>query len=413
MPDKNAVPILVLDDDPFILKLLSYILSGLGYKNVECHLSGNDALCAMSMSNATPDIILMDINMPGMDGVEFVRHLAEREYTGTVILISGEEDLVLRATEKLARTYHLSVAGCLHKPINASALLPLLEQSLSGLDESRLKNLNMSLHSYSPEALREAIAKNQLVNYYQPKVSVRTGEVIGVETLLRWRHHDDGIVFPDRFIPVAEAYRLIDDLTRWVIKNAFQQAKRWSEQGLYLLIAINVSMDNLADLAFADFIAEEAASVGISPSSIVFEVTESRLMQNFAVALNVLTRLRLKRFRLSIDDFGTGHSSLAQLRDFPFDELKIDRSFSHRAWKDDRLKAIFEASLDLAKHLHMDVVAEGIEDLDDWVFLRSVGCHIAQGHFIARPMPPEHLPAWLNAWQDRLQTEEMLKNPKI
>ncbi|GAB4277280.1 MAG: EAL domain-containing response regulator [Methylomicrobium sp.] len=410
MPDKSNVNILVLDDDVFMLKLLGYMLTGIGCSNVTYHTSGNDALSDMSVPDAVPDIILLDINMPGMDGVEFVRHLAEREYPGTLILISGEDDLMLRATEKLANSYHLSVAGRLHKPINAASLLPLLEQSISKLNKTVPKRSVHPVNTYRHDALREAILQDQLLNYYQPKVSVATGEVIGVEALVRWQHPVDGLVYPDRFIPVAEAYQLIDDLTRTVVRNALKHAKSWLDNDLALRVAINVSMDNLADIGFADFIVQEVASSGVSPQLVALEVTESRLTQSFTVALDVLTRLRLKRFRLSIDDFGTGHSSLAQLRDFPFDELKIDRSFSHRAWKDDRLKAIFEASVDLAKHLQMDIVAEGIEDLHDWQFMRRLGCHVAQGYFIARPMPAEQLPVWMQAWQERIQAENLLND---
>lgn len=234
------------------------------------------------------------------------------------------------------------------------------------------------------------------------KVVVATGDVIGMETLVRWQHPEDGLVFPDRFIPVAEAHGLVGDLTRAVLKGALVQAKAWQEAGQALSVAVNVSMDDLAALEFADFVAAETAAVGMPPQSVVLEVTESRLMQSLATSLDVLARLRLKRFRLSIDDFGTGHSSLAQLRDLPFDELKIDRSFTRGAWQDERLRAIFEASLSLANQLGMEVVAEGVEDADDWAFLRQTGCHLGQGYFIARPMPAAALPGWLEDWRRRM-----------
>src|SRR5690606_8108531 len=128
-------------------------------------------------------------------------------------------------------------------------------------------------------------------------------------------------------------------------------------------------------------------------------------MKNPAITLDTLTRLRLKRFTLSIDDFGTGHSTLAQLRDIPFDEFKIDRSFVHRAWVDQRIKAMFENSLNLAKQLGMSVVAEGVETINDWNFLRKTTCDFAQGYFIAEPMPGDELPNWLNAWQKQVRTE--------
>jgi EAL domain-containing protein (putative c-di-GMP-specific phosphodiesterase class I) len=244
------------------------------------------------------------------------------------------------------------------------------------------------------------------VNYYQPKVAVADGRVVGVETLVRWRHPVDGLVMPDQFIGVAEAHGLIDALTRVVLTEALAQTRVWRDAGRDLRVAVNLSMDNLKTLDFADFIGDQAAMQGVSPSHVVLEVTESRLMGDLRTPLDILTRLRLKRFRLSIDDFGTGHSSLSQLRDLPFHELKIDRSFVHRAWGNDTLSAIFNASLQLAHQLGMEVVAEGVEDRDDWNFLRRSGCDLAQGYFIGRPMPAAELPAWIDSWQHRLSNTE-------
>jgi EAL domain-containing protein (putative c-di-GMP-specific phosphodiesterase class I) len=211
------------------------------------------------------------------------------------------------------------------------------------------------------------------------------------------------MVFPDQFIGVAEEHGLIDDLTRAVIGDAFAQAKTWQDDGLHLRVAINISMDNLATLEFADYVADAAAAAGIAPDVIVLEVTESRLMTNLAAPLEILTRLRLKRFSLSIDDFGTGHSSLVQLRDIPFDELKVDRGFVHGAADNDTLCAIYSASLGLAKHLGMKSVAEGVEDRADWDFLRSTGCDLAQGYFIAKPMPAGEIPDWIITWEANLE----------
>lgn len=409
MTDRFAMHILILDDEPFVLKLVEHMLSGLGYAHVTCHTNGADALSSMDRPDGTPDVIFLDINMPGMDGVEFVRHLAGRKYAGHLILLSAEDELMLRATEKLASSYQQNVKGRLQKPPKVADLKSLLEQcAVDSVARLSRSTRFPKVKSYDAEALRTAILQDQLVNYYQPKVSIETGELIGVETLVRWQHPVDGLVPPDRFIHVAEAYQLIDDLTRTVIKNALQQAKVWFDAGLTLRVAINVSMDNLMDLAFADFVIAAVTEAGVPYHAIGLEVTESRLMQNITIALDVLARLHLKRFQLSIDDFGTGHSSLAQLRDFPFDELKIDRSFTHRAWQDPRLKAIFEASVDLASHLNMVVVAEGIEDIHDWQFLRNLGCSVAQGYFVARPMPPEQLTGWLQSWQIRLNDEKLL-----
>jgi EAL domain-containing protein (putative c-di-GMP-specific phosphodiesterase class I) len=180
-----------------------------------------------------------------------------------------------------------------------------------------------------------------------------------------------------------------------------RQARIWQDAGLHLCVAVNVSMDNLISLEFPDFVAQAVRQAGVPPTSLLLEVTESRLMKDPLAALDILTRLRLKHISLSIDDFGTGHSSLAQLRDIPFDELKVDRGFVHGAGRDPSLRALFEASLGMARQLGMKTVAEGVEDREDWDFLRLAGCDTAQGYFIARPMPGEELPCWIDDWDDR------------
>ena len=153
-----------------------------------------------------------------------------------------------------------------------------------------------------------------------------------------------------------------------------------------------------------------AAKIGVPANSIVLEITESQLMSDIRVSLEILTRLRLKRFHLSIDDFGTGHSSLAQLRDIPFDELKIDQGFVHRASEDETLRAIYDASLALAKQLNMEAVAEGVENRADWELLRQTGCDLAQGNFIAPPMPAEALGNWVKQWRTRIEVEALVSS---
>ncbi len=399
MIDKSALRIMVIDDEPFMLKLLTYMLAKMGFCLVTAYDSGCDALEGMDGSDNQPDLILLDLNMPKMDGVEFVRHLVERRYIGSLILVSGEDERMLQSAEKLVLSHKITSLGHLHKPVNQEALSLLLETWIP----PGLGNPRMAKKTYGVDEVRAAILNAELVNYYQPKVDVASGRVVGVESLVRWHHPQDGMVFPDFFIGVAEAHGLIDDLTQVVIGAAFAQAKLWQNAGLHLRVAVNVSMDNLATLGFADYVTAAAVAADIAPESIVLEVTESRLMGNQSAALEILTRLRLKRFSLSIDDFGTGHSSLSQLRDIPFDELKIDQGFVHGAAGNDTLRAIFDASLGLAKQLGMKTVAEGVEDWTDWDFLRATDCDLAQGYFIAKPMPAHEIPGWMLTWAANME----------
>ncbi|MDE2629124.1 MAG: EAL domain-containing response regulator [Burkholderiales bacterium] len=404
MVDKPEVSVLLLDDDPFMLKLLGLVLAGLGYTGVTGCESGRAALDWIDAAERAPDLILLDLNMPGMDGVEFVRHLVDRRYGGALILVSGEDDRMLLAAESLVRAHRLTVLGRLHKAVTPAALAALLEPWVP----RALDRPTVAKRLYPADEVRAAIVNGELENHYQPTVVVASGRVVGVEALVRWRHPVDGMVYPDQFIGVAEDHGLIGALTMAVLRAALTQARRWRDAGLALRVAINVSMDDLAALDFPDVVAAQAAAAGVPPEAVVLEVTESRLMKDLRTPLEVLARLRLKRFSLSIDDFGTGHSSLAQLRNFPFDELKVDRGFVHGACADETLRAIYDASLGLARQLGMGIVAEGVEDLADWDFLRRTGCAMAQGYFIARPMPADAVPGWIPAWESRSRDERLL-----
>ncbi len=401
MVEPSKIKILVLDDDTFMLKLLSKMLLKQGFTSVSVHDNGRDALNQVDDVAARPDLILLDLNMPEMDGIEFVRYLVERDFDGSLILVSGEDERMLKTTEKLVRAHKISSLGYLHKPVKPDTLAALLKNWSQPVKPEAAQQIKKK---YGVDAVRAAITEKQLVNYYQPKVAVTNGEVIGVETLVRWLHPEDGLVAPDQFIAIAEAHGLINDLTRLVLTGALEQASIWQQSGLTLRVAINVSMDNLASLDFQDLVVELAAKYKVLPKYVVLEVTESQLMKDSRVPLEILTRLRLKRFHLSIDDFGTGHSSLAQLRDIPFDELKIDQGFVHRAWTDETLRAMYDASLALARQLDIEVVvAEGVEDQDDWNFLRRTGCDLAQGNFISKPMRAADFSTWMQDWRKRIQ----------
>ncbi|MCX7168434.1 MAG: EAL domain-containing response regulator [Rhodocyclales bacterium] len=393
MTNNLAVRIVLLDDEPFMLKLIGHMLENLGFTAVSPYSSGVAALAALDAPSGQPELILLDLNMPEMDGIEFVRHLVQRNYAGSLVLISGEDERMLQAASKLVQAHKVKLLGHLQKPVSAGALAALLAQwTPPASGRSRAAKA-----AYGADTVRAAIANGELVNYYQPKVAVADGRVVGVETLVRWRHPTDGLVFPDQFIGVAEAHG-----------EALAQTRVWRDAGIALRVAVNLSMDSLATLDFADHVVAASVEAGLASAEIVLEVTESRLMADLRVPLEILTRLRLKRFRLSIDDFGTGHSSLAQLRDIPFDELKIDRSFVHGAYADPTLRAIFEANLNLARQLGIEVVAEGVEDRNDWDFLGSKGCDLTQGYFIARPMPAAELPGWIDIWKTRLRDEALV-----
>lgn len=389
--------ILVVDDEPFALRLITHQLGRLGFPDVIAHDRATEALALLEVDVRATDVILLDLQMPEMDGVEFVRHLGELRFPGSLILISAEDERIIETARKLARAHKLDVRGALHKPVTPDQLQALLGDT----PRPATRSAHPVARHYSPVRLLQAIVQGELINVYQPQIELATGQVAGVETLVRWQHPEDGLVGPEHFIPLAEEHHLIDDLTRSMLGHALMQARAWNEAGLRLHVGVNISMDNLGALDFPDFVARALVTAGVPPEQLVLEVTESRLMTNALAALDILTRLRLKHVGLSIDDFGTGHSSLAQLRDIPFDELKLDKGFVHGAHRDNSNRAILEANLGMARQLGMRTVAEGIEDREDWNLLQQLRCDVAQGYFIARPMAGSEIVRWMQEWEAR------------
>jgi EAL domain-containing protein (putative c-di-GMP-specific phosphodiesterase class I) len=394
--DLAALRVLIIDDDPFTLKLLARQLAQVGVNDVHTCSSAESALGTFGDGQPDFDALICDLNMPGMDGVEFLRHLARQRYRGGLVLASGEDDRILQSVSRLAKARRLNVLGALRKPVALEHLRQLL-QSLPTLD--RNSGIRAVPRTYSAAEIERAIFDGQLLNHYQPQVAFMGAEVIGVEALVRWRHPEDGLVFPDRFISDAEAFGLIDALSRTVLAGGLADARRWQDEGLGLRVSINVAMDNLVALDFPDRVVREADAAGVAVDHLVLEVTESQAMRDPMALLDIATRLRLKRIGLSLDDFGTGYSSLAQMRDIPFDELKLDRSFVHGASRDPSLRAILEANLGMARQLGLRTVAEGVEDRDDWTCLSELGCNVAQGYFVARPVPAAEIPNWVRGWR--------------
>lgn len=246
-----------------------------------------------------------------------------------------------------------------------------------------------------PNQLAAGLTVGEVVAYYQPKIDIASGVVTGVEALARWLHPEFGLIGPDRFVPIAEKYDLIDDLTEAMFANHLEDARMWRDQGLNIKTSVNLSAQLLADLRFPDEAAARMQAAGLECSRLVFEITESQLLHRRAEIIEVLARLRILGFEISIDDFGTGHSNIDSLRDFPFCELKIDKSFVRAAVDDAFARTCVEASTALARKLNMRVVAEGVETAEQWDYIASLGIDQVQGYYIAAPMSADGFVDWM------------------
>jgi len=376
----------------------------------------NDARLFLQKNIYDTDIVLLDLMMPEIDGIEVIRHLAKRKSRAYLVLISGYDAGVLHSAEGLARDHGLKVSGDYTKPISIVSLMDLLAELLEEIEqEQKTFQITEPINNYDQDveiddSLRESVTKllfvpdfddlkhaiyqGQLQLHYQPQLQITTGKLIGVEALVRWQHPIHGLIFPDQFIPLAEQTGLIEDLTSSVIDIAVGQSALWKKQGFAVKISVNISSKNITSLQLPEQLSSLVTHNQIDPSMMVLEVTESALMGELTTSLDILTRLRLKGFQLSIDDFGTGFSSLSQLHRVPFTELKIDRSFIAKMNQDPESCAIVETCIMLGHKLNMEVVAEGIEDQAIWNLLSSLGCDIGQGYHVAKPMVAEELLQW-------------------
>ena len=247
--------------------------------------------------------------------------------------------------------------------------------------------------------LRAALANGELVLHYQPKVSVDGGEVTGVEALVRWQHPRHGLLAPAEFLPLAERAGMMGELTRWVIDAALQQVRAWQDQGIEVRIAVNLAAANILDAGLPDAVAERLERWGVPGERLTCELSEHTVMGDPRRAHDVLDRLRALGVRLSLDDYGTGHSSLSYLKRLPLDEVKIDRAFVAGIVGDANDALIVRSTIDLARNLGLEVVAEGVEGADVLERLRALRCHEAQGFHLSRPLPADALVEWLAEWR--------------
>ncbi|MGL6040209.1 MAG: EAL domain-containing protein, partial [Deefgea sp.] len=401
-PDHLVSPlsIVLVDDDEFMLEVVQQQLANMGVTQIMRFMQARDALAHLAERHSQPDWILCDLQMPDMDGVAFLRELGQLKYSGAIAILSGMDEQVLKATERLANSFGLNLGGSLNKPVNPSALAALLKKEIitttTPVAASGYKTVEIELNE---DELRWGLANNAVELYYQPKVSTQERRVIGAESLARWHHPTRGLLGPHLFVPAIEALGLIDEFTFCVLRQSVRQLKIWQDQGLSLKLSVNVSMDNLYRLELPELFEKILQKHDITPSAITLEITETQLSHDYVLSLDILTRLRIKGFGLSIDDFGTGFSTMEHLMQTPFTELKIDRAFVHGASTNSSAQTILEHSAHLGRQFSLNLVAEGVETQADWDVIVGVGCHEVQGYFVARPMPADELIAWKNTWE--------------
>jgi EAL domain-containing protein (putative c-di-GMP-specific phosphodiesterase class I)/ActR/RegA family two-component response regulator len=375
--------VFVLDDDAEALGSICAQVRRIG---AECVGFQSSRALTSSLADSPADLILLDVRLGAddLDSIEVLRALSEARCRSAILLVSGVETRLRRSVEAIGREYGLNIVGGLAKPFDTTSLR---ENILAVTGAPATASGEVALRD-----LHRAFRNREFELHYQRQVNIVSGETIGVEALVRWRHPGRGLLSPAEFLPLAESSGLINPLTDWVLDESLRQLRAWRDEGLPpLTMSVNVPAKRLTDIGFSAVVLAALSRHGIRGSALKLEVTETGVMEDVITALDVLTQLRLKDITLSIDDFGTGHSSLVKLRQIPFSEIKIDRSFIADLENDEDCVLLTRTIIDLAHCLKMCVVAEGVETKDTLQILSYLGCDVAQGYLIGRPIPAAEL----------------------
>ena len=330
------------------------------------------------------DFVLLDLSLGSEDGLEVLPLIVQFNPTAVVILSSSFDGRVMAASQRVVSDLGLKAAGVLRKPILPTALQRLLRQAPDIAADGHGPAL-----AISPEQVRLAIADGQIRPWFQPKTSLQTGVVVGAEALARWVKPDGRTVAPAAFIPIAEHNGLIGALTDAVLAQALQACAGWRRRRPDCLVAVNVSPLLLDDIGIVDRIERQLQKHAVPPGALVLEITENKGIPDTPCATEILTRLRIRGINLSIDDFGTGHSSLLSLVRMPFNEMKIDQAFVREAVFNRDSRKVVRASASLGRELGLNVIAEGVETEVMAQLVRDAGVHVGQGWLYGRAVPPE------------------------
>jgi EAL domain-containing protein (putative c-di-GMP-specific phosphodiesterase class I)/FixJ family two-component response regulator len=381
--------LLAFDDDEDIAATIAELGAQAGFKAISS--TSTDRLREL-VESSKPDFIVLDLQMPGDDGVSALRHLADVRCSAKILLVTGMDERTIASAEQYGLRRGLSIAGTMQKPFDPGDLLAHFEKA------------HAAIRPLTPADLEQAIDNGELVVYYQPiirRFADDTWDVSAVEALLRWNHPIRGLLTPDSFMSIGEAHGLSRAMTDFVMLRGIEQLKGWEAQRIRIGLRVNIAATLISDVAFPDRLERMLIEQSVDPEALALEITETAMLEQTPDAFDILTRLRIKRIGLAIDDFGIGYSSLTQLFRMPFNEMKIDRSLVSRIGESKEASIMVDALIGLAHKLNLTVCAEGVEDRATLAALSKFGADFAQGYFISTPVAAAEIPRIIGHWDEQ------------
>lgn len=396
VPD-TGVNLLLVDADAFQRHWLRVMLKRLGADKLREADTGREVLAALQDASRPVDLCMIDLHLPDMDVVTLLRRMGELDYCGGVVLCSALGDSLIESVAALATTLGVNLVGCLPKPVTQDRVLRLLHE----LHKSpRSMTLSNKRRVFSLDDIEAGIEAGQLTVFFQPKVEMSSAKVVGMESLLRWKHPEYGLLEPARFLPALEAASVMRRFTLTVIARAAAACAAWERAGLPLRVSVNLSVSTLTIPNLTSRIEAMVRRFGVKPASLSFDIHELASLGDASVCVENLARLRWRGFGLSVEDDGNAHSNVRQLQGLPFTDLKIGRMLVAGSGHDPDRHAALNSCLTLANTLRRQSVAIGVESREDWELLRRLGCTHAQGYYIAPPMEQKAVLAWVKRWEE-------------
>jgi EAL domain-containing protein (putative c-di-GMP-specific phosphodiesterase class I) len=397
----SSINILILEDHSLTSQMLVLALQGLGYSNLHCAENGEQALAILKKQKHF-DVLICDIQTPGIDGLSFLRVATETGRIDALIISSVIAADLRLAIQQLARLSGYQVLGDLAKPFCSEALKMLL---LSYCPRGQRKAQMLVEDIPSASEIQQGLADGEFIPFYQPKLNLQTYEVVGAEILVRWQHPQNGLLSPALFLESVQHFGFLNDMTLRIARQALGFLR---EQGLVgkISLSLNLEAEQLGLPGLPEAVRQMLDEMRIPARSLILELTETGLLKAPLTSIENLVRLRLLGCGVSIDDFGAGYSSLQRICEMPCSELKLDASFTRSLIHNPRSLAAVDSLLRLADNLGIQMVAEGIETLDQLELLQRMNCPIGQGYFFSRPLAGADFATWLQLRQPTQPTKE-------